>query len=208
MGLPIEPQRWLWYVNKAFPSFLSISLSLSLSYTHCHSSFCHKVFGVRTLLHSKHCPGIYSDYVNQVVVITPLETFIVASTILTLVYPATRKANARETYISAKSPAFSDLPPPSNWGHFPTLRVPLLLSLHPNSPPKFTEAMLDFLYTLRAVDNTANDNTPTCAWQDLPGRVKLDNENRESASAPAGWRAVGHRDIRGTRSCWRASRIR
>lgn len=41
--------------------------------------------------------------------------------------------------------------------------------------------MLDLLYTLRAVDGTANDNTPKCAWQDIPGRVKLDNENREVA---------------------------
>jgi hypothetical protein len=41
--------------------------------------------------------------------------------------------------------------------------------------------MLDLLYTLRSVDGSANDDTPECAWQDLPGRVKLDNEDREVA---------------------------
>jgi hypothetical protein len=44
-----------------------------------------------------------------------------------------------------------------------------------------TDAMLDLLYTLRSVDGTANDNAPKCAWQDLPGSVKLDNEDRAVA---------------------------
>jgi hypothetical protein len=38
--------------------------------------------------------------------------------------------------------------------------------------------MLDLLYTLRSVDGTANDNTPKCTWQDVPGSAKLDNEDR------------------------------
>lgn len=41
--------------------------------------------------------------------------------------------------------------------------------------------MLDLLYTLRAADGSAGDNTAKCAWQDMPGRVKLDSENREVA---------------------------
>ena len=41
--------------------------------------------------------------------------------------------------------------------------------------------MLDLLTTLRSVDGTANDNTPNCLWQDLPGSVKLDNEDKEVA---------------------------
>lgn len=41
--------------------------------------------------------------------------------------------------------------------------------------------MLDLLYTLRAADGSAGDDTAKCAWQDIPGRVKLDSENREVA---------------------------
>ena len=39
--------------------------------------------------------------------------------------------------------------------------------------------MLDLLYTLHSIDGTANNNTPQCAWQDLPGRFKYDNDDNE-----------------------------
>lgn len=39
--------------------------------------------------------------------------------------------------------------------------------------------MLDLLLSMRAMDGTANDNTPKCAWQDLPGSFKLDNDDKE-----------------------------
>ena len=41
--------------------------------------------------------------------------------------------------------------------------------------------MLDLLLSMRAMDGTANDNTPKCAWQDLPGSFKLDNDGKEVA---------------------------
>jgi hypothetical protein len=39
--------------------------------------------------------------------------------------------------------------------------------------------MLDLLLSMRAMDGTANDNTPKCAWQDLLGSFKLDNDGKE-----------------------------
>jgi hypothetical protein len=39
--------------------------------------------------------------------------------------------------------------------------------------------MPDLLYTLRAAGGTANENMPQCAPQDIPGRLKLDKENRQ-----------------------------
>jgi hypothetical protein len=41
--------------------------------------------------------------------------------------------------------------------------------------------MLDLLLSMRAVDGTADDNTPKCAWQDLPGSFKLDSDDKEVA---------------------------
>jgi hypothetical protein len=45
--------------------------------------------------------------------------------------------------------------------------------------------MLDLLLSMRAMDGTANDNTPECAWQDLPGSSKLDNDGKEVALTAA-----------------------
>jgi hypothetical protein len=39
--------------------------------------------------------------------------------------------------------------------------------------------MLDLLFSMRAVDGTANDHAPKCPWQDLPGSFKLDNDDKE-----------------------------
>ena len=48
-----------------------------------------------------------------------------------------------------------------------------------------TGKMLDLLLSMRAMDGTANDNTPKCAWQDLPGSFKLDNDGKEVALTAA-----------------------
>ena len=41
--------------------------------------------------------------------------------------------------------------------------------------------MLDLLLSMHATDGTANDNHPKCAWQDLSGSFKLDNDGKEVA---------------------------